>query len=241
MYSKNERPIIRATIYYYDTEYSPITSYEVLNLLKKYHFYPPHKIYAGKLTNNKFIHVCDCSDMFIQAYYEKDVLEIDMSSADLRKSSDYWRVNWGFTFYKNSKLAIQSPKFIPWNTLTIDSTHGRLKDPHKEIEFLECIKELICLLDPFYVSVDDVNNKVILLEQAHEAKFVPDRVQQIFWFNYWGRDFVLQYGENKLREFPVKCIEMFHNGVLFTLSGHILDFDTNECKHYRKMITRFLE
>lgn len=240
MYSKKEHPIIRATIYYYDTQYSPITSYSVLRILKKYHFYPPHKFYAGKLTNNRFIKGNNCDNTFIQAYSELDILEVDMSSADSRHTADYWRVNWGFTFHKNSKLAIQSPKFIPWNILTIDSTYGRLNDSHAEEEFLLCVKELICLIDPFLVSIDDVNNKVELMDQVRETAFVPDRIQQIFWFNYWRNDILLQYKNNVLWENSKENIEEFHNGIIVILSDRILNFDTDECKINRKKIRRYL-
>lgn len=240
MYLKNERPIIRATIYYYDTKYALNTSYAVLNVLKKYHMYPPEKINADKLTKNRFISFDENTDnLFSKAYCEKDVLQIDIASGNIRSTADYWRVSWGLTFYKNSKLAVSAPQFMPWNTLSIDSSHTRLEDTSKESAYLSCIKELIEILNPFYVSIDDVNNKVLLMNQVKETKFVPDRVQQIFWGNYWGPSFCVQYRDAVLK-IPAKNVELCNNGVFFTLSDNILDFNTNECRIGRQSITRFL-
>ena len=241
MYSEYEKPIIICSIFYYDREYKKDTAAQVLHILTKYGMFPPEKFYAGKLTENRFVYAGkQARDILIQGYSEKDVLELDMSSGNSRKVTDYWRVQWGLTFYKNSRLAVE-PVFLPWNVLSIHSTHGRLKDSKLYSDFFGCMKELIALLEPFYVSVDDVNNKVNLMDRAKEAHFVPDRIQEIFWGNYFGKDHCSRYGLDNLKRLPSKHIEVIGDGIFFSLTDSVLEYDSKECKNGRKKIKQYLE
>ena len=241
MYSKVEKPTLSATIYYYDIEYNQETAYNVLEILKKYNMYLPEKIYADKLTKGKFVSVENGIDnLFIQAYSEKDVFEVDMASGDSRKVDDYWRVDWSFTYYKNRKL-VGACSLMPWNNLTVQSTYGRLQNHTNYDEFISCVKELIVVLDPFYASIDDVNNKVELLSKAGEAHFVPERVQEIFWGNYFGKIHCDNFGIEKMLEIPTEEMERIGEGVFFTLTKSALDFGTKEAIEARKKVKQILK
>lgn len=241
MYSEYEKPIIDCSIFYYDTDYKRSTGEQVLDILEKYNMFPPEKFYAGKLTKNRFVYATEqTKDLMAQAYHERDILGLDMASGNSRKVTDFWRVEWNLTFYKNSKLAVE-PKFTPWNVLSIHSTHGRLNDPTIYSQFFGCAKELIELLDPFYASVDDVDNKVKLMDRAREAHFVPDRVQEIYWGNYFGEFHCEHYGMEKLKSIPAKTVESIRNGVFFTLTDHALEYDTRECENARRKVKKYLK
>ena len=242
MYSKYEKPIIKASIFYYDIEYSRDTAIKVLQILEKYNMYPPEKICADLLTNNKFICASEqTKDLFVQAYSEKGVLGVDMASGNSRKVADYWRVNWGFTFYKEKKLAVKNPKFMPWNVLSIHSTHGRLNDNDIYLDYLNCVKELIVILNPFYASIDDIDNKVKLLNQTREPHFVPNSIQQIYWGNYFGEQQCLQYGLDKIGNNEMGIVEKIGKGILILLTDHVLEYDSKECKQNRNKIKSYLK
>ena len=241
MYSKYEKPIINCSIFYYDKEYKKCTAEQVFDILTKYGMFPPEKFYAGKLTKNRFVSSGErTKDILIQGYSEKNVLELDMASGNSRKVEDYWRVDWFLTFYKNSKLAVK-PVFEPWNILSIHSTHGRLNDSKIYADFFGCAKELIALLGPFYASIDDVNNKVMLMDRARESHFVPDRIQEIYWGNYFGEYHCNHYGIDKMKRVPAKNVEAIGNGVFFTLTDHVLEFDSRECNATRRIIKKSLD
>ena len=184
MYSKCERPVISASIFYYDTDYELERAKQVLEVLKKYGMFPPEKIHADKLTKNKFVLADEqTEDIFAQAYVEKDVFGLDMSSADSRKSTDYWRVIWSLTYLKNSRI-VSCPPITPWNTLFVHSTYDRLRNPVALESYLRCVKDLIEILNPFYAEIDDVSNKNRLQDRAGATHFIPDKLQVIYWGNY---------------------------------------------------------
>lgn len=241
MYSKDEKPIITCSIFYYDTDYKKNTGKQVLNILEKYNMFPPEKFYAGKLTKNRFVYASETTkEVMAQAYSEKDVLALDMASGDSQKVDDYWRVQWNLTFYKSSKIVVK-PVFIPWNVLSIYSTHKRINEPAIYSEFFSCMRELIEFLCPFYAVVDDVSNKVKLLDLAHESHFVPDRIQEIYWGNYWGESHCLQYGIDKVNKIPAKNIEKIGKGIFFSLTNHVLEYASDDCNNVRKTVKNYLK
>lgn len=238
MYSKKETPLIRASILYYDRDYDADLSKAVLEILEKHGYFPPEKICADKLTKEQAIPPDSRTrEIFIKAYAEKDVLGITMSSGDIKSNADYWMMLWAFTFYKNSKLAVEAPKFNPWNVLTLYSTYDRLDNASKQADYVCCVKELIQAINPFYANIDDTANSVSLLRKTTEKTFIPDRVQQIYWGNYFGEKFCEQYGHDSILNLPAKNIEPIGSGCMFFLSDDILDFSSRECKKRRRLIT----
>ena len=240
MYSKHEKPVITCSIFYYDTDYKKNTGKQVLDVLEKYNMFPPEKFYAGKLTKNRFIYASEATkEVLTQAYSEKDILALDMASGDSRKVDDYWRVQWNLSFLKNSKIAVR-PTFMPWNVLSIYSTHERMNDPAIYLEFFSCMRELIEFLHPFYAVVDDVSNKVKLMDLAHEPYFVPDRIQEIYWGNYFGEFHCEHYGIDKINAIPANNVEEIGNGVFFSLTNHVLEYGSRECQNVRRIVKNYL-
>ena len=233
-------PVISATIFYFDCEYSANTSKKVLSILEKYDMFPPSKIHIGKLTKNRFVFTNEKTpDLFIQGYCEKDVFGIDMASGDCKTTPEYWRLDWGFTYYKNSRLT-GSCKFKPWNTLTIQSTHGRLQNEGIERNYISCIKDLIKLLQPFYVSIDDLQNKIRMMEKANETHFTPGKVQTVYWGNYFGEDYCKLFDISPLFCLPVHMLERINGGVFFTLSDSVLKYKGLSIDLMRKQIEKQL-
>ena len=238
--SKKEKNIITASIYYYDVDYNSNIACNVLHVLEKYSFFPPEKMHAGKLTNNRFcfsnIHT---KDIFIQAYSEKNVFGIDMLSGDSATNSEYWRFFWTFTYLKNSKL-VGACQFKPWNVLTLQTTIGRLYDPNNYQWYLACIKDLISLLKPFYASIDTIDKKEKALTASPEKVFVPDKVQEVYWGNYFGLSHCQKYGQENLLSLPVYHAEKIGDGVFFTLTDSVFSSEQKRESFVRNLVKTIL-
>lgn len=240
MGTNDNKQIISGTIYYYDTEYRLETAKKVLAILKRHNMFPPEKIHADKLTSNKYVQANSNADaLFTAAYSEKDVFEIDMASGDGCNSQEYWRVNWGLTYYKNSRT-VGAGKVTPWNTLTLQSTCGKLRSPDAQENFLACFKELIALLVPFYASIDEVRNKIILQDKVSASCFIPHQVQQIYWGNYFGKELLDGFDIEIESDFPAFRWERLGDGIFFVLSDSLCSFDTKEVQVRRKKIRKQL-
>ena len=96
MYNKNERPLIKASVFYYDNDYS---SYfypnSILHILKKHNLDIPQKYYAGPMTQNRYVNYNEnFEDNFVESYIQKDVFEFLKLANLFFKSS----INTDFSF-----------------------------------------------------------------------------------------------------------------------------------------------
>lgn len=241
MYTKNEKAVVSATIFYYDIEYRKETAQKVLEILEEHMMFPPEKIHADRLTNNTYVCANEkVNKVFVDAYSEKDVWGIDMASGNSKFVQEYWRVNWGLTFYKNSRI-VGSCKLMPWNTLTIQSTYGRLESIHEQANYLACIKSLIMVLNPFCVTIDDVDNKIMLQDRKAITHFVPGEIQEIYWANYFDKSLLDRYSVDISSDFPAYHYEWIGNGLFFTLSESLHNYNTKDTQARRKQIRRYLK
>lgn len=231
MYSKYENPILKASVFYYDNIYDEIVSTRVLKILKDYSMFPPHKLCADKLTHHRYLKASDTTEsIFIKAYKEKDVFGVDMASGDGGVGSEFWRFTWGLTFYKRSNIDTSNVVFNPWNIISLSSTYGRLHDNDVYDGFINCVKNIISEIKPFYASIDDVNNK-ITKAGTHGLRFDDKTLpSEIHWGNFWGKqyvekanplafDFLLQNGA---------ICEEIGEGKYFSMTDSAFDFNSKK-------------
>lgn len=237
MYEDYETPEFSASIFYYDIDYQPQLAEQVLQILEKYNLYPPVRLHADKLTGGRFKkYKPSMRNILIDAYAEKDVLGVVYETEDTRVSSKYCTVFWTFTFHKMSHLNVKEPKFRPWNVFTINASHEWMRDKKHYAAFMNATKELIAVISPFYANIDDVSQCTTLLRRAGENRFVPDRIQQVYWGNYWGESFER---ENRELESVAVCYrEQISNGTFFTLSDTVFDSWSSECDVLRSQILK---
>ena len=243
MYQSFEVPQFKATLFYYDSNYEKQTAEKIISVLEQFDFFPPDRICADKLTKNRYEKANEHTPkLFVQAYNEKDVFCIETASAVETvkdKEKDFWKVVLGLTYHKSSKL-VGSCKFKPWNTLSIYSTYGRLQDNNKYSDFINCVKCLISTVKPFYAHIDDVANCVKLMDEVKAEHFVPNVVQQIYWGNYYGEGYESLLGENCILLLPAFKAESIGDGIFFTLSDSLLDFNSKETEYQRKKLWKHL-
>ena len=156
------------------------------------------------------------------------------------KSRDFWKVNWIYTFYKNSELAIE-PKIKPWNILSISLTYKYLQNNDNYINFVSCFKELIPCLKSFYANIDDVSNYIFLMNKADEACFAPGYIQQIFWGNFFGAELCEKYGIIEIGDIPCQNKEKIYDGLFVGLTDNVLDFKSSECEKNRGIMRKYLK
>ena len=241
MYAEYETPIFNISIFHYDTEYDISTAETVFETLDKYGMGDAEKIFAGRLTKNRYIPAKSITkSIFTKAYAEKNVIDIGMANGDGRKITEFWKVDWRLTYYKESKKDDLKSTFIPWNVLSICSTYGRLREKSTYDAYMSCALELIQKLDPFYAKIDDVDNCVGLMDKAREKHFVPDKIQCIYWGNYFGKQYCDKFKEDYIANIPAYSVKKIGDGVFFTLSESIFDFNSPGTKAMRRKLKKYL-
>lgn len=242
MYNYNEKPLIRATLFYYDNEYcSEYYPKEILKILKNSPFADPKKYFAGLLTHNKFINTDEkFEEVFIKSYTQKDVFEIDITNGDINKEDLFWEIDWSYTFFKNSKLIRKNTFFKPWNIITISTSYEWVNLPGNIESLLQCLFKIIEVIRPVYGNIDDVNNKVELLEEAGYSCVNIDTIQQIYWGNYFGSELSqkINLNDDVFAQLPVSYGRRIADGFYFSLTNNPLIFKSKEIFKLRKEIKK---
>lgn len=237
MYSKNEIPKFSASLFYYDFQYSSEVSYTVKSILKEYGFFPPEKIYADRLTGNRYrLYSRLHEDVFVKAYSEPNIIGLSMASGDSRKVTEFWQFDWGYTFYKCSDIDISQTSFKPWNVITLQSTYGRLNEASNQQAFLNCVLSLIKYLKPFYGNLDDIDNLV----ELDQKPFQPNEKRPVFWGNYWGSDYCKMVGVERLNWNPEFKFLLINDGVFFALTDCLRDCTSRTSNELRRRIEEVL-
>lgn len=238
-YQKFETPVFVSSLYYYDSDYFPDTAERIFAVLDKHSFSSPDKLYAEKLTNNRSIAARSNSlELFVKAYEEKGVLGVEMFKAGQmsgKTATEFWKVVLSLTYLKNYPV-ISEKSFKPWNVLSIYSTHTRLNERQNYKDFIDCTKNLINVVEPFYASIDDVSNKVTLMDEAHVPCFRPYERVPLFWGNYLSRGY---FDKNVEEIFPLiqsSDKELIKDGIYFSLSDSIFDYDSTKLQLCRKKV-----
>lgn len=243
MYSKYENPILIASFFYFDNTYDDEVSANVLSILKKHNFFPPEKIYADRLTNDRYIDANENTEnLFVKSYSENKVMGIDMASGDGRVGSEFWRFSWYFTLFKDFDRDFSNTVFKPWNVISISSTYGRLKNTNNYDDFFNCVKAIIAEIKPLYACIDDVDKKVTKYEKQYRTQ--PLRINdqtppnEVYWGNYWCGNYIKNSNPDAfeyLRQNGAIC-ENIAGGVYFCMTNSAFDFKS---KRGTKMERKF--
>lgn len=237
MYQKHDTPKISIGILYYDEDYTRQIVEDVVQCLEGFSLFPPTRVILGEGSRFKQYRPT-MRDAVLEAYSKKDILSLSWESADSRKSKEYLFTCWGLTFYKKSKI-FGTPAMKPWNVLSFYATYDWIKKDENRSKLFLCVKQLIPILRPFQIEIDDVSNSVSINRSAKRESLLKPRhlhTPQVYWGNYWGPDICSRYDVSKLSEISVAEIEEIAGGVYFTLSDDALKFDTPECQKIRKDI-----
>lgn len=239
MYLKNEIPKISASVFYYDTVYQRSTSERVLEILERNQMFIPERLRADHLTGGRLRrYTPEMREIFLNAYAEPDVLGIEWEAGDPRSSESYLGFTWSLTFLKSCDH-IEST-FHPWNIITFNACYGWLQDPTHHAKLLRCMKELSFTVGAFCTIIDDIAQRVALRHQTGERTFSPEHIQQVYWGNYWGAHLLPRLQLEKLRELHLPNYEETENGVFFTLTEHVFDFNSRMCNAQRNKVVKII-
>lgn len=243
MHQSFEKPLFDASIFYFDTNFCRETAIKVVGVFEKNKFLPCSIVNLGKYTRGKFIkYKPEHMNLFVDAYENDGVVSIILETSDSRKSIDYCSID--FSMNKPDKELIKrlnelNPNRKPsvrWNVLSFYSTYGWMQNRENYNMMMNTLNELILILSPFCVKIDDLSHALRLRHSVHEPTFKPDYIQQVYWGNYWGEHLKEQVNMDELKKLPVFNLKETTNGVFFTLSNSVFDFDSNNCSTLRRTI-----
>ena len=161
-----------------------------------------------------------------------------MASNNGNNNVDYWRFSWSYTFLKNKKSI--SSIFVPWNVITLSSTYNRLTNTKIYIDYIECVKELIVELNPFFPSVEDAENTERLMEKSKDKRVNPERIQHVSWGNYINTSVYNCKEKEPFLKDNSYFSEVIGDGIWFTLGPSMMDINSIEVNKRRKIIEKYL-
>ena len=245
MYENYEKPQFSACLLYFDDRYPHDLALRILNTIKEYGFYPPKLIFAGSLTNNRYIKFhTDREDLFDSAYSDQDVLTIELCSSQKNQATGFWRLLITKAINKGPALPRSKKE---WNTLHLSFTYDKLTDEAFCVRFQKCVKRLIELLHPFFARMDDMAVSVDMALDRNPpngfARTQPTEygtVNAIYWGNYYGSDYCKKYLPPDITCCDAAVWEPLGDGMFFSLSGEIKDFCTPKGLKNRMILTKKL-
>ena len=246
MYAEYETPQIGISFFYYDDNYEPETAEAVTKCLEENNLFPPHRLLAGHLTNDRYKKYDPAMrELFVKSYSEKDIFVTTWRKGTARNKSGYFEAYWTLTYHKSSNK-VGARIFKAWNIITIYATYAWISVESNYSSLVKCLHELIPILHPFNILIDDISNQSDLegiIDTGLSKRTAPPepvprhlRTSPIYWGNYWGPDICKLYDVSKLAELPVKNLKEINGGVFFTLTDNVMEFDTPECKMVRSII-----
>lgn len=220
MYSKEEIPKIRINLFFYNNDFSLDQAKTLKSLLMKYNFFPPRKIYAGNLTKNRVLNFKEnMSDYFVESMISDNSIGFGMSSISNKSENEYWQVD----IYRGAteKKLNFIPTYRQWGIITIDSTYGRLGVLDNLFNLQSLMFELIDFVNPFYGTVEDISISVDLMSKTREKRFVPGFPQNVYWGNYFSKEYCEIFDPDVIRNLPSMNIVELKNGLYFSFEGEI--------------------
>lgn len=233
--------MISATLWYYDDDHNYETGEKIFKALEKHSFFQPTLFYAEKITKNRQEkYNSESKEKYYKAFTDKSILGVTFTNCNSHKQSTYWGVD--FTFAPNKEILGFEPVVRPRNLISIEATLDMFKNEAFMDEFMDTVKELICIVDPFYGMIDTTSNANRLLDEVNEECYKPhEYIQTIFGGNYFGKKYCDLYGREKVMDVPLQSKEAINNGILFMLSNNCLDFAGNSLDIKRNQIMDYFK
>lgn len=200
-------------------------------LLRKADEFIPTVIYGGKLTarKNKKFDKDDTEDinLFTKCLNDTDVLRIVLTNSD-RKKRD---IIFAFTI-----------AFVPqFTVVSLEVTHSFFKSQNEKDRFMEIITQMIEVISPMFVNIDDIDNSLGIMEEAGEDIYQVEKyVPALFWGNYFGEKYVNHFGEERLIKSPHGHVSRVCSGIMITMTNDPMEYNSDECVEARKKLSRYL-
>lgn len=243
MHQSSEKPLFEISIFYFDNSFQQKTAESAVKVLENNSFLPCKIVRMGKYTKGQFVkYMPEHRNIFIDSYISDDVSSIILETDDSRKATDYCSISLSLAkpdkelVKRLNKLNPNKKWPVRWNILSFNSTYGWMHNQQNHDRLMDILHEFIPVLSPFCIKIDDLSHALRLRHSVHEPTFKPDYIQQVYWGNYWGEHLKEQVNMDELKKLPVFNLKETTNGVFFTLSNSVFDFDSNNCSTLRRII-----
>ena len=249
-YEIYEQPMIDATIYYYDKGYCTTAEFceNLLLSLKKHRYDYITNIELGKHKLTKGI-----LENYVVRYSKKDVSKLDLQAEVLKWVNDNdvayislvhkekRRWMWDITWHKNYKLSNGvSVSDYTFNHLTMMSSYECLENKDAQTAYVDLFCELCDLFEAFYGKIEDVATAVSVLNQTKETVFNHERIQAVYWGNYFGKHYCSEIGIETFKRAPACITKSTHLGIFLSMTNNLLDSKNNPDYRKRKKLFRHL-
>ena len=235
MYESYETPEIQASIFYYEPEYTPTTPKRVFEILKQSAVFASLHMGLDPLTNECMReNTPDTQELFVKAYTESDALTLEWENEESQETKEYIYFRWDPGFQKRSQK--MESNHTSWSIITFTITYSLLKDLEWQKHFMECVRALSHEVGAFFTKIEDMANGVELLERIGIQRYEFTYIQQIYWGNYIGQHLLSEIRLDKLRKMDLPYYQETDEGVFFTLTDNVLDFNSKKCEAQRRRI-----
>lgn len=231
-YLANEQPLVSAIIYYYNSQIPTMSFCNAFwDTLKKHSYLDftsislgKHKILNGvlkdynvKYSRTKLKYISIETEIF-QWIMDDDITYITFTTK--KKNKFCFEITWHKDYKMPCGLKVSD---YTYNYISMLGTYDHLLDSTIQENFVNLFCDLADLFDAFYGRIEDVSTGVDILDKTKEKCFTPERVQAIYWGNYFGKNH-LTYDDisNSLDDHFAKVMHT-DKGVFFSLTNDVRD------------------
>lgn len=114
-----------------------------------------------------------------------------------------------------------------------------IESPALQRLYLDSIKSMIEQFDPVFAAVDDIAVASDMLRRAGELTcYALDRIQTVYWGNYFGKEYCNAYGVDKLLSIPCFLSKPLANGVWLQINDSLCKTSWESTSEERRRIAQ---
>lgn len=231
-YLANEQPLIGAIIYYYNDNVPTMTLCETFLSTLKEHSYldfacislGKHKIMNGVLKdyivkyNKNQLRVVSLEKEIHKWIVDDDITYITFTVKVKNKFS--FEITWNKDFKMPDGTRVSD---YTYNFISMLCSYEHLSNSAAQENFVELFCDLADLFNAFYGRVEDVSTGVDILDATKEKCFTPERVQAVYWGNYFGKDYMKHIDTSNSLDAHFARVIQTNKGIFFSLTNDIHD------------------
>ena len=231
-YLTNEQPLVNAIIYYYNNQIPTIAFCEAFfSALKKHSYLDFASISLGKqkIMNGVLKDYTvkysrkQLKDVSLETEVHQWIMDDDITYITFTmkvKNKFSFEITWHKDFGMPDGTKVSD---YTYNFINMLCTYDHLSNSSAQENFVNLFCDLADLFDAFYGCVEDVSTSVDILDATKEKCFTPERVQAVYWGNYFGKDYMKHIDTSTSFDAHFARVIQTANGMFFSLTNDIRD------------------